>query len=225
MDFIIIIITARGYKVFLKFSFVRYWTVHGTSTQRCLTVQIKARHLTEFWANSFHLPVLQPVSVRPILWYLPTFSVFKLAFFRDVYPTKFCTHSLCPTKSNLPVFSLLPFRMGKSRLMILPSYLCSLVTFEPIGRFLWNSMEMPCHWRWPRCYSLSPLVSTILKMADDRSSEVDAKLAPVSLGLWMVTFGNHGNQTIIVRQLKRYFCDNGSHTWTHCLSTVSVEGM
>jgi hypothetical protein len=25
-----------------------------------------------------------------------------------------------------------------------------VITFEPIGRFLWNSVERSCHWRWPR---------------------------------------------------------------------------
>jgi hypothetical protein len=35
-------------------------------------------------------------------------------------------------------------------------------------------------------------------MADVQTSEVDAKLAPVKVGVWRVRFGNHGNQTIIV---------------------------
>jgi hypothetical protein len=25
-----------------------------------------------------------------------------------------------------------------------------LITFEPIGRFLWNLVGRSCHWRWPR---------------------------------------------------------------------------
>jgi hypothetical protein len=35
-------------------------------------------------------------------------------------------------------------------------------------------------------------------MAEVQTSEMDAKLTPVSLGLSTVKFGNHGSQTIVV---------------------------
>jgi hypothetical protein len=39
-------------------------------------------------------------------------------------------------------------------------------------------------------------------MAEVQTSTMDAKSAPVSLALSVVNFGNHGNQIIIVWQLK-----------------------
>jgi hypothetical protein len=48
-------------------------------------------------------------------------------------------------------------------------------------------------------------------MAETVTSEVDAKPSPVRLGLLRGTFGNHGNQNIVVWQLKPYFCTNKSH--------------
>jgi hypothetical protein len=36
-----------------------------------------------------------------------------------------------------------------------------LITFEPIGRFVWNSVGRSCHWSWPRLYN--PVPSTIPK--------------------------------------------------------------
>jgi hypothetical protein len=61
-------------------------------------------------------------------------------------------------------------------------------------------------------------------MVKVRISEMDIKPAPVSLKLSKVKFGCHGNQTIIVWQLKPYKCSNGSHSWTHCLTTVTIVG-
>jgi hypothetical protein len=41
-----------------------------------------------------------------------------------------------------------------TRLSVCPSVcMCvppPLITFEPVGRFLWNSVGRSCHWRWPR---------------------------------------------------------------------------
>jgi hypothetical protein len=68
--------------------------------------------------------------------------------------------------SQSPVFSLLSLKR-KVRLMRSPVCLSvclslsvcvsvclsvcpHLITFEPIGRFLWNSVGRSCHWRWPR---------------------------------------------------------------------------
>jgi hypothetical protein len=59
-------------------------------------------------------------------------------------------------------------------------------------------------------------------MAEVQTSEVGAKPAPVSLGLQRLTFGNNGNQSITVRQLKPYSFNNGSHSLTHCLATATV---
>jgi hypothetical protein len=38
-----------------------------------------------------------------------------------------------------------------------------LITFEQIGRFLWNSVGRSCHWRWPRRHTFNPVPSTIPK--------------------------------------------------------------
>jgi hypothetical protein len=53
---------------------------------------------------------------------------------------------------------------------------------------------------------------------------MDAKLTPVSLGLSTVKFGNHGSQTIVVWQFNPYLYNNGSHTLTHSLTSVTVVG-
>jgi hypothetical protein len=42
------------------------------------------------------------------------------------------------------------------------------------------------------------MASTIFKMADVQTSEVDEKPAPVSLGLSRIKFGNHGKKTIVM---------------------------
>jgi hypothetical protein len=47
----------------------------------------------------------------------------------------------------------------------------------------------------------NPVVSSILKLADVQTSEVDAKCAPVSVGLWRAKFGNNGNHSILAWQL------------------------
>jgi hypothetical protein len=60
----------------------------------------------------------------------------------------------------------------------------SLITFEPIGRFLWNSVRRSCHWRWPRCRTFQPRTFNHSKMADVQTSEVNAKLASVNVGPW-----------------------------------------
>jgi hypothetical protein len=54
-----------------------------------------------------------------------------------------------------------------------------LITFEPIGRFLWNSGGRSCHWRWPRRRTFNHS-----KMAVVQTSEGDSKLAPVNVGSW-----------------------------------------
>jgi hypothetical protein len=56
-----------------------------------------------------------------------------------------------------------------------------------------------------------------------RTSEVDAKLAPVRVEQWRVKFGNHGYQTILMWLLKPFLCNSGSHTCTYCVSTVTME--
>jgi hypothetical protein len=61
-------------------------------------------------------------------------------------------------------------------------------------------------------------------MAEVQTSEMGAKLTPVSLGLSTVKFGNHGSQFIVVSQLNPYLYNNGSHTLTHSLTTVTVVG-
>jgi hypothetical protein len=38
-----------------------------------------------------------------------------------------------------------------------------LITFEPVSRFLWNSVGSSCHWRWPWYHTLNPISSTIKK--------------------------------------------------------------
>jgi hypothetical protein len=58
-----------------------------------------------------------------------------------------------------------------------------LITFEPIGRSLWNSVERSCHWRWPRRRTFNHS-----KIADVQTSEVDAKLAPVNMGPWNLVY-------------------------------------
>jgi hypothetical protein len=59
-------------------------------------------------------------------------------------------------------------------------------------------------------------------MADFQTSEVDAKPAPVNLGLSRVKFSNNGNQTIVVWQWKQYLCN--SSNCTHCLTIVTIVG-
>jgi hypothetical protein len=66
-----------------------------------------------------------------------------------------CVHAML---TALPIFSLLSLKR-KVRLMRSPvclfvclsACLCvsPLITIEPIGRLLWNSVGKSCHWRWP----------------------------------------------------------------------------
>jgi hypothetical protein len=51
---------------------------------------------------------------------------------------------------------------------------------------------------------------------------VDAKRAPVILGLSRVQSGNYGNQFIVVWQLKPYLCNSESRSWTPCLTSVTM---
>jgi hypothetical protein len=51
---------------------------------------------------------------------------------------------------------------------------------------------------------------------------VDEKPAPFSVSLSKVKFGNHGNQTTLVWQLKPYLCNSGYHSWTCCLTTATM---
>jgi hypothetical protein len=53
---------------------------------------------------------------------------------------------------------------------------------------------------------------------------VDEKPAPISFGLSRIQFGNHGNQTIAMWQLMLYLCNNGFHSWTNWLTTVTMVG-
>jgi hypothetical protein len=43
---------------------------------------------------------------------------------------------------------------SKRKVKLMRSPICLsvsfLITFEPTGRFLWNSVGRSCHWRWPR---------------------------------------------------------------------------
>jgi hypothetical protein len=59
-------------------------------------------------------------------------------------------------------------------------------------------------------------------MADVQTSELDAKLWPVNVGPRRVKFGNHGNHAIIAWQLQPYLWNNGYHSSTHCLTTVTM---
>jgi hypothetical protein len=45
-----------------------------------------------------------------------------------------------------------------------------------------------------------------------RSSDVEAKLAPVSVGPWWIKADKHGNHTILLWQLNPYLCNNGFHS-------------
>jgi hypothetical protein len=47
---------------------------------------------------------------------------------------------------------------------------------------------------------------------------------PISPGLSSGTFDNRGNRTIFLWQFKPYLYKNGSHIWTHCLTTVTTIG-
>jgi hypothetical protein len=53
---------------------------------------------------------------------------------------------------------------------------------------------------------------------------MDAKRAPVNLGLLRVKFCSHGNQTIVLWQSKPYLSNNGSHSWSHYFTTVTMVG-
>jgi hypothetical protein len=57
-----------------------------------------------------------------------------------------------------------------------------------------------------------------------RTSEVDAKLAPVRVEQWRVKFGNYGYQTILMWLLKPFLCNSGSHTCICCVSRVIKVG-
>jgi hypothetical protein len=73
------------------------------------------------------------------------------------------------------IFSLLSLHKGKvARWDHLP--VCPLSTSEPIGRFLWNSVGGTCRWK-SRSFSHP-------KMADVQTFEMEASLAPVSVGPW-----------------------------------------
>jgi hypothetical protein len=85
-----------------------------------------------------------------------------------------------------PFFSLLSSKR-KVRLMRSPICLsvCSpLITFEPIGRYLWNSVGRSCHWRWPRRRTFYSRTFNHSKMVDVQTSEMDATLAPVNVRTW-----------------------------------------
>jgi hypothetical protein len=65
-------------------------------------------------------------------------------------------------KMQIPVISLLSlkgkwgFRDHQSVCLsvCLPVCVSPLITFEPVCRFLWNSVGRSCHWRWPRRLTL-----------------------------------------------------------------------
>jgi hypothetical protein len=48
-----------------------------------------------------------------------------------------------------------------------------LITFEPICRILWNSVETSCHWRWPWRHIFQYHSLNCSKMADVETSETD----------------------------------------------------
>jgi hypothetical protein len=62
------------------------------------------------------------------------------------------------------------------------------------------------------------------EMAVVQTSEKDAKAEPVSLGLSRVKFDNHGNQIIVMRQLKPHLRNTGSHSLTRCLTIATRTG-
>jgi hypothetical protein len=92
-----------------------------------------------------------------------------------------------------------------------------LVSFEPNGRFSWNSAVRSCYLRYPWRHIVQSRSFNHSKMADVQTSEVDVKFSPVSVGPWRVMAGNHGNQTILVWQFNPY------HSKTHCLTTVTMQ--
>jgi hypothetical protein len=59
-------------------------------------------------------------------------------------------------------------------------------------------------------------------MAGVQISEVDSKFAIVSVELLRVTFDIYGNLTILVWQLKQYLCNSAFHSWTDCLTTLTM---
>jgi hypothetical protein len=59
-------------------------------------------------------------------------------------------------------------------------------------------------------------------MAEIKIFDVDAKPVQVNLGPSRIKFSYHGNQFIVVWQLKPYLCDTGSHNWAHCTIIVTA---
>jgi hypothetical protein len=97
-----------------------------------------------------------------------------------------------------------------------------LIIFEPVGRFLWNSSIGSCHGRGPRRHTLLSRSFNHSKMTDVQTSEVHSELTPINVGPWRVQTDNRGNHAILVWQLNPYLCNNGSHSWTHCLTTTTM---
>jgi hypothetical protein len=61
-------------------------------------------------------------------------------------------------------------------------------------------------------------------MADVQPSKMAAKLAPVNVETWSVKFDNNGNHTILMWLLSPYLCNNGPHSSTNRLTTVTMVG-
>jgi hypothetical protein len=95
-----------------------------------------------------------------------------------------------------------------------------LITREQFGRFSWILAGRLCRWRWPRQHNFKSHNFNHFKMADVQTSDVDTKPALVSRLLSRVKFGDRGNQTIVLSQLKPYLWNNLSHSWTDCLTNA-----
>jgi hypothetical protein len=91
---------------------------------------------------------------------------------------------------------------------------------DTVVRSSWNPADWSYHWRWPQRLSCNPTALSILKWRTFKLLKVDAKLAPVSLGLWRIELCNHANQAIFLWEL----CNNTSHSWTHYLTTATMVG-
>jgi hypothetical protein len=110
------------------------------------------------------------------------------------------------------IYSLLAFK--NERLMILPCCLSvwpppQLITFEPNYRFSWKTV--------------TPVSSTLTKWQTFKLLRWMQNLHETTRdreGLSLVT---SVTTPISCKQLKPRLCSKGSHSWTHCLTTVTME--
>jgi hypothetical protein len=120
------------------------------------------------------------------------------------------------------------FLKTKNDLMRSLRCLCLSVCGSPINNFrtqLYIFMKFSrevIHWKWPRRHTFNPVVSTTPKGQTFKLLRWMQILTSVKVGPWRVKTGNHGNHTILVWQLNPYLWNNGLHSWTHCLTTVTI---